>query len=382
MPVKPYTDFEAGSGTSKTRKYPNPFFDLAQNYLPKSIKTLFRYCRNFFYTNGFLRNVITKLTEYPITDIQFNTGTDGKIREKYIKALHEKLKIKSFLIEVGLDYFTYGNCFISTSMKPKRFCVFPDGERVPIEQVNYKMKNFELYTANKNGAQVKLKLEDEFVKTIDNLTFVRWSPENIDIEYNPVTGNSTYYYTIPKKVKSAIISGNKSILKDIPLVFLESLRKKKRIELDPNNLFHFKRPSLAEDDMGWGKPIILPALKEIYYLQTLKRGNEAIANEHIIPKKAIFPANTTTLDPYSMHPDTFVETSEGYKQLKDVVDNASIKLVTERGEPTHIVDYKLREIEDWDYMVDIKSYGLFGISTIVNSVHPFKVYNSNTNTME
>lgn len=47
-----------------------------------------------------------------------------------------------------------------------------------------------------------------------------------------------------------------------------------------------------------------------------------------------------------MHPDTFVETTEGYKQLKDVVGSTSDKLITERGELTHIVDYKLREIED------------------------------------
>lgn len=33
-------------------------------------------------------------------------------------------------------------------------------------------------------------------------------------------------------------------------------------------------------------------------------------------------------------------------------------------------------------MIDVKSHGLFGISTIVNSVHPFKVYNSSTNNME
>ena len=63
MPVKPYQDFEMISDVNTKRKYPNPFFDLASNYLPKNIKTLFKYCRNFFYTNGFIRNVVTKLTE-------------------------------------------------------------------------------------------------------------------------------------------------------------------------------------------------------------------------------------------------------------------------------------------------------------------------------
>ena len=165
---------------------------------------------------------------------------------------------------------------------------------------SFKIKNFKIHGKDPNtGEEGICTIEDEFIKTIDNLKFVRWAPENIDIDYNPVTGSSEYYYKMPAKVKSQLVAGNKHLLKDIPVVFLESLQKKKRIKLDPTNLFHFKRPSLAEDDMGWGKPIILPALKEIYYLQTLKRGNEAICNEHIVPKKAIYPANTTTLDPYT-----------------------------------------------------------------------------------
>ena len=301
MPVSNYINFENVDSTGKTiKKYPNPFFDLAQNFLPKNIKTLFRYCRGFFYTNGFIRNVVTKLTEYPITDIQFDSSLEPAIKTKYEKAFRDKIKLKSLLIEIGLDYFTYGNCFISSTMKPTRFLVFPNGDQYPFKTAKYKVKNFKIIGIHpETNVEQECTLKDEYIKSVDNLSFVRWAPENIDLDFNPITGNTTYYYNLPAKTKKQLASGNKTLLQDIPLVFLESLRKKKRIELDPKNLFHFKRPTLAEDDMGWGKPILLPALKEIYYLQTLKRGNEAIANEHIVPKKAIYPANTTTLDPYT-----------------------------------------------------------------------------------
>jgi hypothetical protein len=146
---------------------------------------------------------------------------------------------------------------------------------------------------------MKFTVHEEALVSRKHFRLLRWSPQNIDIEYNPITGSSLYYYNIPNKIKKQIISGNAAILRDIPLVFLEALKTKKRIELDESNLYHFKRPTLAEEDMGWGKPIILPALKDIFYLQTLRRGNEAIAMEHIVPKKSIYPANTVTLDPYS-----------------------------------------------------------------------------------
>jgi len=297
MPVKHIT--EAESTRARSTNYPNPFFDLANNYIPKNIKTLFKFCRSFFYTNGFLRNVITKLTEYPITDLLYSTTIDEATRDLYDQALHRKLKIKSLLIEIGLDYYTYGNAFVSTHIKSKRFIKYPDGQMIPIDQATIKVKNFEFYASKQGVSDVKVEVVDEPIKSIDNFKLLRWAPENIDIDYSPITGDSIYYYTIPSKIKAGIAAGNIAILRDIPLVFLDSLRQKKRIILDENNLFHFKRPTLAEDDMGWGKPLILPALKDIYYLQTLKRGNEAISNEHIIPKKAIYPANTTTLDPYT-----------------------------------------------------------------------------------
>lgn len=91
--------------------------------------------------------------------------------------------------------------------------------------------------------------------------------------------------------------GDRHIIEDTPMLFLNAVKEKKKVELDNRTFYHFKRPGLSESDMGWGKPVILPALKKIYYLQVLQRGNEAIAHEHIVPKKAISPANTATLDP-------------------------------------------------------------------------------------
>jgi hypothetical protein len=51
--------------------------------------------------------------------------------------------------------------------------------------------------------------------------------------------------------------------------------------------------------MGWGKPAILSALADIWYMQTLRRGNEAIAAEHIVPFRTLFPAPTNAIDPFS-----------------------------------------------------------------------------------
>jgi len=293
------TDFTSGN----IKKYPNPFFDIASTFVPKNIKTLFKYCRSFFYTNSFLNNVVTKLAEYPITEILYDGEIGQPAKQQYNAILNENLKIKSLLIDIGLDYFTYGNAFVAAQMTPIRFLKCSEcAEEIKFDDLKkIKLKKYVIYGTcpHCQASEAKFTIRDTYPKNVKNLKFVRYSPESIDVDYNPITGDITYFYTIPGKIKSKITKADRKILKTIPAVFLDSLRENKKIELDPLNFFHFKRPTLAEEDMGWGKPIILPALKEIYYLQMLKKGNEAIAHEHVIPKKSIFPANTTQMDPFT-----------------------------------------------------------------------------------
>ena len=260
-------------------KYPDPFFDLSRNFLPSNIKKLFKWCRTFFYTNEFIRNVITKLTEYPITDIIFSNEIDNETEQSYRKFFDKNIKLKKMLIEIGLDYYTYGNSFISAQIKFKRSLKCGHcKEENPIENVSFKYKKSQFLgiCPSCKKEDVVFIPKDIYLKNVDGLVFTRWSPENIDIVYNHITGESRYYYNIPTELKKGIIRGNVDIVATMPLEFLDAAEQNKKIKLDNNNLYHFKRPTLAEDDMGWGKPVILPALKKLYYMQTLLRANEAI----------------------------------------------------------------------------------------------------------
>jgi hypothetical protein len=262
---------------------------------------LFKHCRTFFYRNGFINSVITKLTEYPITDILFDRDTDLKVRKLYKRFFNFDIKIKAMLIQVGLDYFTYGNSFISANMKFDRYLKCKSCKQsIPIDEVKYQWRNFQYHgQCPKCNAHGIYDIDDRYLGNPHYLRFVRWSPENIDLEYDPLTGDTIYYYSMPASIKAKIIKGNKKTLKTTPELFITALREKKKIELDSGNLYHFKRNTLAEEDMGWGKPIILSALADIWYMQTLRRGNEAIAAEHIIPFRTLFPAPTNAIDPFS-----------------------------------------------------------------------------------
>jgi len=115
---------------------------------------------------------------------------------------------------------------------------------------------------------------------------------------NPLTGRTKYRYKIPNKTRRDILQGRKDLMAEIPYIFVQAVKEKKDIVLSDKNLFHFKRPTLAEQDMGWGKPIILHSLKRLFYLYVLRRAQEAIALQRILPLEFIFPQANSSQDPY------------------------------------------------------------------------------------
>jgi hypothetical protein len=307
MPTSPYDGTylqatDATVGTYSRLAYPNPFFDLSRNYYPKTVKSLFKYCRIFFYQNEFIHNVISKLASYPITDFIYDGLNDDSVKENYQELADHHLKLKSLLIEIGLDYYVYGNCIISANMKFKKFLICPVcGNSVPVEKVSYRWVNYGFTgdCAQCQNKAVQFTVQEKYLKNPKYFKFIRWAPENITIDFDELTGESRYFYNMNEKTRKGIQSGKKEVVERVPELFITAIKENKKIELDTRNLYHFKRPTLAEEDQGWGKPILLPVMKMLWYMQTLRRGNEAIVSDHLVPMRALFPAAQGNLDPFS-----------------------------------------------------------------------------------
>ncbi|KKN37903.1 hypothetical protein LCGC14_0758830 [marine sediment metagenome] len=284
--------------------YPSPFFDIASTYVPPSVKELFKWCRFFFYSHSIISPIIFKISEYPITGLIYQsysgTSLDQSTKEKWKTLLESTLKIKSRQIESLLDYNTYGNAFLSIMYPFKRYLVCESCDsRTAIEKTSYKWKDLKFFgECPKCNQAVEYKVNDVEVKNRSKCRLIRWNPFNINIDHCGPTDERVYVYKIPNKDKKSIIAGKKFWIERAPYIFLEAARKNQDIELDPENLFHFKRPGIADNDMGWGMPIILPVLKDAYWLQILRKANEAISLEHIVPWRIIFPSANADTSPY------------------------------------------------------------------------------------
>lgn len=287
-------------------EYPSPFFDLAKMYLPPNIKELFKWCRYYYKTSPLIHPVIFKMAEYPVTDILFEVPKESGHVDKQVleleQFLRDELGIKERLIEIGLDYFTYGNAFPTIYFPFKRFLICPVCEEAnqfedfdkfgPRGDFTFRNFNFVGTCPKCKSHGVVFKVDDRQIKKMDEIRIVRYNPENIDIEYNPVTGSVQIYYSVPNALKKKIMMGDFETLKETPWIFIQAVKEKKAVKLNKSNLYHFRRADISDGDEGWGMPLIIPAMREAFHLNVLKKAQEAVALEHLVPFRMLFPEDT------------------------------------------------------------------------------------------
>ena len=292
-----------GNGAAQGVNYPSPFFDIAHTYLPTTIKSMFRWCRYYFLTNPTINATVFKLSEYPITDIIID-HPDKRVAERWKEYFIDHLNYKAFQIECGLDYHTYGNCLTSLSFPFKKYLTCAgcsrqmEAARVRPHWVftNYEFRLSCPHCGHLGTAESK----DIYFKNESGVRMMRWSPEDVEVTYSDLTGEHTYFYNIPPGIRNDIIVGKKDSIEQVPNIFIQALRQQKGVTFSKDLFFHLRRPTLADQDRGWGIPLLLPCLKDTFYLQIMKKAQEAILLEHIVPLRVLFPqAGSGTSDPYT-----------------------------------------------------------------------------------
>ena len=276
-------------------QYPSPFFDIAQQFLPTNQHQLHKWCRYYFLTNPVINAACSKMAEYPVTPLVFETE-DPEL-QKLGRKVEGQLKLRSFQVEVGLDYFVYGNAFVSVFLPFEKYLICSSCKaryRAKTNRFRYTWRNSRFYLKKcKCGHVGYAKQHDVYMRSFRQIKLVRWNPENITIKHNEITGETKYFFKLPRAVLNDIKLGDKDTIETLPIEFLEAARRRKSLLFSKDNLYHLKRPTIAQKDQGWGTPLIYPLLKDAYYLQVMKKANEAVLQESIVPLRILFPGQST-----------------------------------------------------------------------------------------
>lgn len=291
-----------GRGVTADERFPDPFCDIASLSMPESIQTALRWTEYVMNANGPYRQAIDRVVSYFITDIEiFDAGANksGKEeKEKIYEFLNDTLGIKNVLHSVAMDYMAYGNSFTSIIVPFRRYlsckkCAL----EMPLDRVYnsaqcaFKWQDFKFFATCPNCKYVgEWRHIDRRSGDSDRITVKRWSPHEIDILWDPYTGECSYVWKIPQEYRELIRAGHLHHLERASWEVIQAIKAEKNLMFDPGVVYHLKEDPLSGmRNRGWGISRVLTNFRQAWYFQILHRYNEAIALDYVVPFRVITP---------------------------------------------------------------------------------------------
>lgn len=312
----PYFRNGAGSATGETG-FADPFNDIATTQMPTTMKSALWWSEYIWTVMGTYRMAMERIVSYFITDIELGGDASDDEKDKYQDFMHEQLDALSFLGVILRDRLCYGNSFSSVIVPFRRFLQCPKtGDLYPLKTVYYNFDfNFNdkfefVATCPKTGWRGPWHIVDKPREESDHLILKRWNPHEIELLHDPYTDEVSYLWRIPEYYKRMVKEGNLYHLERASKQVLEAIKHDKLFRFHPDSIYHMKEQTLAGiRNMGWGLPRSLINYRQIWYVQVLRRYNEAIALDYVIPFRLITPearsggamGGTATQDPMAIY---------------------------------------------------------------------------------
>ena len=306
---------------------PNPFYSIANQFVPRNFHDIIKWSRYILTQSPTTVEVIRKFATYPITDFQVDSGS-STVRDKY-QELIKSIRLKNFLNDVGFDYYTLGNVYVSIYFPIQRMLVCPSCGTEHDARTCDKLIKFKRYEfhgeCSKCTYSGKFERVDRKSKDIDDINLVKWPAEHVSVNHNPITGESEYYYKFPNATKRRIMTGDPNFISTVPWSMIEAVKNNQDFKFDKKNLYHMKTISMGDVLEGLGMPPVISLYSSIFHQTLLKRANEAIATEHMTPFRILFPQQSSAMgDPISM------------MSLGNFVKNMEDQMKKFKGDPNHV----------------------------------------------
>lgn len=297
--------------------YRTSFLTLSDMEIPDDYRLIFRWCRYFFKFDPLVGPAIRALATFPITDWIVNDSDTGeeqtKDREdsttlKFYQNMLRDINLTKLLMEIGYNYHLYANVIIFAEPTMKEYRYRDDNGQI----------------------QKKRELTWKSINVLD--------PALITKDIDPKTNETIYYYEVPADIRLVIEKKKpKEKYDKIPQIYKDAVKKKKPLKLNSKFIYDMSMPKEAGDNGKWSTPPILHALKLILYTNVLRQAQEAIAYEHIVPRRIYFFQETnesSIMNNFEQITDDF--TAQLNMQLRDpnyqIVSPIPIQEITHGGQ--------------------------------------------------
>lgn len=324
---------ESASGITRSgiNKFPNPFCDIASEYVPRDLNIVFEWCEYIYLTFGTYRSAARRVVRYFLTEIVLEGESDTE-REKYEKFLHDELNLLGVLANIGDDYMVYGNVFISIYFPFDRFLVCPTCAteyhcKVVDYTFNLREGTFQGNCPKCGATKVTFNREDRRSPERGRVRIIRWNPKFMRLRFHPISGKIDYFMEMDPIFVNRLRAGEKFYIDETPWSMIEACRTSSKdagrvlYKFKDDAIYHMRDATLCGliPIRGWAIPPIMPNFRLAYYIQLLRRYDEAIALDFIVPFRVLFPSQqqgTGGQDPLStMSMANFIS------QMQNMVEN-------------------------------------------------------------
>ena len=239
------------------------------------------------------------MASYPVANLIID-HEDPKARKKYQDVLLKKLDIKNKLIKIGKYYFVLSNAIVLVTRRIQKTIKCPAcGKEYQLQKFGPK-KGDSQYQIIRGKISLKkgcpdckstanFTIKDVPISGTSGINIVIYKPENIEIVYNEVTGEGTYYYKLSSDFAKKLKEGEHDLFCRTPKIYIEAVLQDSKIKLNRDNLFHFKMPDMDEYTGGWALPEMLRAFYNLYTYMVMLYTNQSVSKRSLIPMDILFP---------------------------------------------------------------------------------------------
>ena len=259
------------------------------------MKELYRWCLFLYMTHSEIKPIIKKKVAYVQTPLIYDGNADDI---KIWKDLLERtINIKRVEMGALIDVGVYGVAYLSIYYPFERFLHCPSCK----EKSNIKAHDKWKYEGHRWMSKCpackytgEFESETKHVKNRSRVRIIRWRPQDIEVEANPWTGLKQYTYRIPRMLRKRMADPNRNrvLVETTPDELLLAVKKRHNFRLDRDQLFVFEELSPSAEDDSFPIPPLLHVFKDSWLFQTLRRAQEAISVEHILPLTVLIPSPT------------------------------------------------------------------------------------------
>ncbi len=320
----------------------HPLLSQFSSSLPSNIKELFEWMEFIVNNNPTASAGIKKLSETPVTSFKYLSIEDqnessSSVEDSWKSILEDSLNLKSKLLSISYNTLLYGNCFVSVYAPIVRLLKCSScGETIQLKQANklkvtipkkqQESRSFSSYFADSDEVKTDSKditekykalynkktnlrftceckgckritehhVKDVKFKSKKDINIITWNPNMIKIVSNPISGQNEYYYQIPDDINKGVKTNDPFILSSIPMGMIEASLQKKIFKFADGHIYHSKRETIDGISSAWGMPSLSSAIPPFLTLMILRKANEKIASDYMVPLRTVFPSQTQT----------------------------------------------------------------------------------------